>query len=555
MDKHVQICFTTAPLAKPLEAPSIRDPFMKQMIQDLRLPLLLIFLINLCAALSLPITPIDETRYVSAAWEMWNNHSFLVPYLNGEPYAHKPPMLFWMMHAGWALFGVNNFTPRLIPGIFSLLSLILVYRISLRLWPQERKTAVCAALILASIVLWDAWSVAIMFDMVLTFWILLGLLGTLRAAEGQRGGWWMLTAGIAGGLLTKGPAVLVYLLSIPLFRVWWDARREPRARVRWVLAVLGAAALGLALALLWAIPAAHQGGAAYGHAILWGQTANRVTESFAHRRPFWWYLPFVPLFFFPWILFRPSLARLNLKDADSGTRFCLAWLGLPLLIFSMISGKQIHYLIPLIPAGALLIGRNIARAEGFAGKTSEKMLGILFLLLGLAALAVPLIHLGGDVGQLESGDTLFAAIGFLLAGLLLLLPFRSTGHTVKRIALTMTLALLCGIIDAKQSLMDNFDIKETAVFIKSKMDAGIPVAHIGKYHGQYQFLGRISQPITVLSGETKTLLEFSARHPKALFISYQHANENRLPEGAKICFSHKYRGKTVLGWELEKRLP
>jgi len=119
----------------------------------------------------------------------------------------------------------------------------------------------------------------------------------------------------------------------------------------------------------------------------------------------------------------------------------------------------------------------------------------------------------------------------------------------------MTLALLCGLIDAKQSLMHNFDIKETAAFIKSKMDEGIPIAHVGKYHGQYQFLGRLSQPITMLNGETKTLLEFSASHPTALFISYQHAHKNRLPEGAKICFSHKYRGKTVLVWELEKRLP
>ena len=87
---------------------------MKQMFADLKLPLLLVLLMSLCAALALPITPIDETRYLSATWEMWNGHSFLVPYLNGEPYSHKPPFLFWMMHAGWALFGVNDFTPRLV---------------------------------------------------------------------------------------------------------------------------------------------------------------------------------------------------------------------------------------------------------------------------------------------------------------------------------------------------------------------------------------------------------------------------------------------------------
>ncbi len=567
---------------------------MKQMFADLKLPLLLVLLMSLCATIALPITPIDETRYVSAAWEMWNKHSFLVPYLNGEPYSHKPPLLFWLMHAGWALFGVNDFTPRLIPGIFSLLSLILVYRISLRLWPQERKTAVCAALILASTAIWDAWSVAIMFDMVLTFWILLGLLGTLRAAEGQRGGWWMLTAGVAGGLLTKGPAVFVYLLSIPLFRVWWDLRRDKlgfpkwywlvlgvvalglfvgpllglyvgtllwvywrdiRRYPKWYLSILGVAALGFAVALLWALPAASQGGETYRRAILVGQTVDRVTSSFAHRRPFWWYLPIVPLFFFPWILFRPSFAKLQLKMPDTGTRFCMAWMGLPLLIFSMISGKQVHYLIPFIPAGVLLIGRNIARAEGLAGKTSVKILGGLFLLLGLVALAVPFFDLGGDVGRLEHGDTLFAATGLLVAGLFLLRPFRSTSHAFKRVAIGMTLVLLCALVEAKKSFMDDYDMKETAVFIKGKMDEGLPVANIGKYHGQYQFLGRLNKPITALDSGSDAILDFAASHPGTLFISYQHEGKTTLPENSKIRFSHEYRGKSVILWQMGNQIP
>lgn len=243
---------------------------MKKMLSDLKLPLLLIALMSLCATLAIPITPIDETRYVSVAWEMWHKHSFLVPHLNGEPYSHKPPFLFWMMHAGWALFGVNDFTPRLIPGIFSILSLLLVYRISLRLWPEDRKTASLAALILAGSSLWDAWSVAIMFDMVLTFWILLGFLGVLRAADRQRGGWLMYIAAVIGGLLTKGPAVFVYLLSVPLFRFWWGAKKE-RIGAKWFLAILGATALGFAGALLWALPAAFQGGEEYRQAILWGR--------------------------------------------------------------------------------------------------------------------------------------------------------------------------------------------------------------------------------------------------------------------------------------------
>ncbi|VAW80265.1 Polymyxin resistance protein ArnT, undecaprenyl phosphate-alpha-L-Ara4N transferase; Melittin resistance protein PqaB, partial [hydrothermal vent metagenome] len=35
-----------------------------------------------------PLLPVDETRYLSVAWEMWWRGDFLVPYLNGEAYHH-----------------------------------------------------------------------------------------------------------------------------------------------------------------------------------------------------------------------------------------------------------------------------------------------------------------------------------------------------------------------------------------------------------------------------------------------------------------------------------
>ncbi|HHB76580.1 MAG TPA: glycosyltransferase, partial [Desulfobulbus sp.] len=56
------------------------------------IPLWLVLVIT--ALLCRPPLPIDETRYLSVAWEMWQNHQFLVPHINGLPYSHKPPLLF-----------------------------------------------------------------------------------------------------------------------------------------------------------------------------------------------------------------------------------------------------------------------------------------------------------------------------------------------------------------------------------------------------------------------------------------------------------------------------
>ena len=46
--------------------------------------------------LARPLMPVDETRYAAVAWEMWTRGDFIVPRLDGLPYDHKPPLLFWL---------------------------------------------------------------------------------------------------------------------------------------------------------------------------------------------------------------------------------------------------------------------------------------------------------------------------------------------------------------------------------------------------------------------------------------------------------------------------
>ena len=73
---------------------------------------------------------------------MWNSGNLLVPHLNGDPYSHKPPLLFWLINLGWAVFGVNEWWPRLVAPLFGLASLFLTAGLARRLWPGE---AECAA--------------------------------------------------------------------------------------------------------------------------------------------------------------------------------------------------------------------------------------------------------------------------------------------------------------------------------------------------------------------------------------------------------------------------
>lgn len=517
---------------------------MRSVLNDLKIPLLSLLLIGLLAAFFMPPTPIDETRYLSVAWEMYNTNSNVVPLLNGEPYAHKPPFLFWMLQAGWKLFGVNDVTPRLTFCLFGMLSILLLHKISLRLWPEDKKTATYAALVMGSTLLWMIWSCAIMFDVMITFWVLISILGILVANTAPKKGWILLTLGIAGGMLTKGPVIMVYTLPLVLLRPLWTTNRSTSWKI------LSAFIVGIGLAMLWAIPAAILGGEEYRNAIFWGQTVNRIESSFAHHRPIWWYIPVLPLIFFPWLFFKPSLAKINIKKTDGETRLILLWIAAPFVIFSLISCKQIHYLIPLIPAGALLMGRNITHSTKVAKPAAVKIVGAIYILASLSALVLPFINFGKKIGTLAPGSTWIIAAGLLTAGLLLMLPFQTTDDAAKGLALSTVLILLFGLIEAKKCFGENYNLKGMAVAIKCKMDEGRPVAHIGKYYAQYQFIGRLTKPITCVNSENDSdnVSKFIAENPNGVLISCLRKNKT-VPENSIIYYKQRYRGKeSIVLW-------
>ncbi|HBC07693.1 MAG TPA: hypothetical protein DC046_08945, partial [Rhodospirillaceae bacterium] len=112
-----------------------------------------------------PLLPVDETRYLAVAWEMWQRGDFLVPYLNGEPYSHKPPLLFWGMHLGWALFGVNDWWPRLVAPLFGLAALLGTWWLGRLLWPDRAEAGAVAAALALGALFWTLFTTMTMFDM------------------------------------------------------------------------------------------------------------------------------------------------------------------------------------------------------------------------------------------------------------------------------------------------------------------------------------------------------------------------------------------------------
>ena len=497
-----------------------------------------------------PLWPVDETRYASVAWEMWLRGDFLVPYINGEPYSHKPPLLFWLIHLGWALFGVSDWWPRLVAPLCALAAIPLVFRIEKILWDEKQDQNSTSIWVLFGTLLFAAFVTLTMFDLLLLDCVLVAMVGVLDLSKGKFKGVIWLGVGIGLGVLAKGPVILLHVLPAALVAPWW-APQVRRRLARWYLDLLLGVLLGAAIALAWALPAAYFGGEAYRHAIFWGQTAGRVSESFAHRFPWWYYLPQLPLILFPWFVFPRFWNGVKEIRSESSTRFLAAWLVLTLVGFSLVSGKQAKYLVPLLPGFALLAGCALSRI-----RTPARAWEMLLPAAGFLALPAALAWLRAHPESMQlpewAGELPLWPMALLACAAPVLLFFARSAAPVQARALAF--AVLYGAAVLGGGMLPAFapygDPGPVARELAALQAQRVPLAHLGKYHATYNFAGRLREPIEILdAGEVRGWV---AAHQGGRVLTVE---RTRAPEGgAAPEYQARSRGAWLQLWRGEALL-
>ncbi|MDO9049825.1 MAG: glycosyltransferase family 39 protein [Methylobacter sp.] len=491
-----------------------------------------------------PLFPVDETRYAAVAWEMWLRNDFLVPHLNGETYSHKPPLLFWLMQLSWWLMGVNDWSLRLISPLFSLATLFLSGAVAGILWPERKRVEALTPLILLGLFFWAIYSTLTMFDMMLAFFALLGIYSLLKLVDSGLSlkYWALLGIAIGGGVLSKGPVILLHILPVALLAPWWLKTAYFRWK-HWYFGLIATILIGAIIALCWAIPAGIAGGETYKKAIFLGQTSGRLVESFAHQLPWWWYLEILPLLLLPWLLWKPLWIGLRkLTYQDSGIRFCLAW-AIPVFIaFSLISGKRIHYLLPLVPAMALVLARAVDEiTEPERWERAHSVVMAVFGLLGGVLMLLPRLN---DAYHWRTELSLISPVwgSLLVISAVILGVIRAKGaqDSVLYVCAASVIALITvcgGFFEVK---FDRYDTQPAARTIAALMDEGRDIAFYGsKYHGQYHFAGRLKQTITVVP-YIDDLYDW-AEHHQTGYIIVTYKDSEALPPS---LISHHYPFKS-----------
>jgi dolichol-phosphate mannosyltransferase len=306
---------------------------------------------------SFPLFEPDEGRRAEIGREILVNGDWVICTLNNQPYYDKPPLFHWLLALSFTFFGTNEAAARLVPALATLLTVLATFMLGRRL--VGHRAALLGTLALTLMVGYGVTGRLVGMDGTLTLFVTVAVLAAHEALEGPRvrWGWWCLAAGCCGlGALTKGPVALV-LLALPLVPhvVLNPALVRPRLGHYLVFfAIVGAVVAPWLILVLVRDPQLL-------YEFLIYHNVQRFTAGIAHEESWWFYLPVLAVACLPWSPLLPFCLGHLMRGTESAQRrrplgFLLLWgLGC-VLFFSLSRGKLPLYVMPALPAFALLTG-------------------------------------------------------------------------------------------------------------------------------------------------------------------------------------------------------
>ena len=365
----------------------------------------------------------DEPRYAQVAREMLDRSDWVTPTLQGKPWLEKPVLYYWQAMMSFRASGISDRAARL-PGAFDAAMLIAAIYFFLRRF--RRGSELDGALITASCAGVVGFAHAAATDMPLAACFAIALLGWYAWYESRRNLYLaVFYIFLALATLAKGPVApaLSAVILVLFIAVKGDWRAIPRTL--WIPGVV----VYLAVMLPWYVAVQLRNPEFFRFFILEHNLARFSHDVYHHRQPFWFYLPVFLLAVMPWtlVLILAVAERVRLiwsegKEAfsspeDSWQLFLLIWMLVPILFFSASQSKLPGYILPAVPAGALLVAEYLAARRGEDKKSSFLFAaahGILCGLLIFSALSAASIAMNHHL-LWGTGTYIAAAIGAVLA--------------------------------------------------------------------------------------------------------------------------------------------
>jgi 4-amino-4-deoxy-L-arabinose transferase-like glycosyltransferase len=506
------------------------------------------------------IWPVDETRVLGVAWEMWTRNEIVLPSLNGELIARHPPLMMWLIHIGWTFLGINDWWPRLLPALFALASFFVIGRLARLLWRENLAVGRYAPLVLMGMPLWAIYITLALPDMLLVFFTLLGWWAVLIMwRHRDMRAFLLLGTALGLGALAHGMTVYLYVLPVALLAPLWIKGNTPIVWKYWYIDIGKAALLGLVLLSIWLVPAALQGGLNYALTWFTESLVSARLDWLSSAQSWWWYLAWLPIIFLPWSIWPLLWTRLwhtRREPLSVGMTFCLTVGFSTLLVLSLIEVKQPQFLLPLLPIAALMIS-HLLMDDSVADIGQDHPLN---------GMTLPIVVLGGMLAVLprlprveflpEALWTLspFFGVGIVIAGIALAwIPVHEFHRRVQDMVIASALLVVFGILGLGLRYDAIFRIEEGTRLLASAQAQQRPTAHVGDYAGELQFSGRLSAPLQVI--EPAAADYWLMTHPDGLLVAYDHVWQSTGRDTMRPVFESPYRGHTLRIWRVDMPAP
>ncbi len=336
------------------------------------------------ALLRPPLLDDADSVHAEVAREMVARHDWTTLYANGIRYLEKAPLLYWSMAASFRCFGVHTWSARLPLAMYTLVLLLVVFALGDRFFP-DAAAGFYASLVLATSFGLFIFTRILIPDAMVCLWLAIAMFCFWRSlAEPTRANAAGFAAACALGVLTKGLIGLVFPLLI--VAVYLLMTRNLAHLRRWH-PLLGAL-IFFAIAAPWHVAAGmanptegHPGAvptAGNVHGFYWFYFINEHLLRYLNRRvprdydtvPLALFWGLLLVWLLPWSAFLPSAlcrvplrrwwrsAPLNKTERARLLLFC--WAAVPMVFFSF-STRQEYYVLPAMPALALLLGGWLAQ--------------------------------------------------------------------------------------------------------------------------------------------------------------------------------------------------
>jgi 4-amino-4-deoxy-L-arabinose transferase-like glycosyltransferase len=315
---------------------------------------------------------------------MFVRRDWISPTLGGRLWFEKPALLYWMMILSFKLFGVSEWAARFPAALSGVLTVAAVFQLSRQVDRSVDETntgdlGFWSTLACASTLGVIVFSRAASFDIVLTMTITwaLACFFTYDVSAGAKKSRWLLFgfyAFIGFSVLAKG--LIGFIIPLGVVSTYFLFRRTVPNR-QTLASLIWGLPVAVATAATWYVPVTLKHGWPFiDQFFIQHQFTRYLSDKYHHPAPFYYYPVIVLMLTLPWTsFFIAGVLRAGKligggseRDANAlnSTRrlmlLALAWLLVPVVFFTFSSSKLPGYILPVLPAAALMVGERFSQS-------------------------------------------------------------------------------------------------------------------------------------------------------------------------------------------------